>query len=102
MAEQTSLFDGEIEPGTYVEEYGKRLSFDDLTHMIGQIVIIDRSTQSHVWHMAVRVLKIVDTTDGRRLLYSDRPNKGRKDYCSVSEIYFDDKCRRPVKVYYPA
>lgn len=100
---QISLFDGEPAPGTWVEAHGELLSFDDLTHMIGDIVIKDCSTESHAWYKAVRVVSIIHTFDGdRRLVFSDRPTKRRGDYGSVSAQFFAPTCRHPVKFYLPA
>ena len=84
--DQISLFDGELKPGTYVKTHGRRLSFDEITRRVGQIIIMDKSTQSHEWFEAVRVERIYTypETGERRLIYFD----GGKQRGLVDERYF--------------
>ena len=68
--DQMSLFDGELKPGTYVKTHGRQLSFDEITQRVGQVIIYDRSTESHNWFEAVRVERIYTCpeTGERRLI----------------------------------
>ena len=54
--------------GEIVESHGRRLSFDEAAARIGEIVILNISTENHEWFRAVRVLKAVVTPDGERRL----------------------------------
>ena len=76
-------------PGEYVgkEVLGKRLTFDDITRKIGELIIIDKSTSSHEWYEVVMVEKIVVMDNNqRRLVYND----GGRQRGLVNEMYFDD------------
>lgn len=87
LSNQLSLFDRlELkEPGDYVEEHGRELSFDELEEMVGRLIVYDCSTQSHEWLKIVRVVEIYHYPDGhRRLIYSD----GTKMHGFVDEMYF--------------
>ena len=96
--DQMSLFDGELEPGTYVETHGAQLSFEELTHMVGKIVILDRSTQSHAWYKAVRILEVRADSEGtRNLLFFD----GGKQLGRVNERWFAPGVKYPEKAYFP-
>ena len=96
--DQMSLFDGELEPGTYVETHGALLSFEELTHMVGQVVILDCSTQSHAWYKAVRILELrVDSDGTRNLLLFD----GGRQLGRVNELWFAPGEKYPEKAYLP-
>ena len=84
--EQISLFDGEQRPGTYVKTHGRQLGFEEITHRVGQVIIYDKSTESHDWFEAVRVERIYTDpeTGERRLIYFD----GTKQRGLVDERYF--------------
>ena len=86
MSDQLSLFDGELVPGTWVEIPGRELSFDEITQRVGQIILMDKSTESHKWFLSVRVEKIYTypETGERRLIYFD----GTKQRGLVDERYF--------------
>lgn len=73
MVSQISLFDSELKEGTYVEIVGKELAFDEAAKRVGEILIIDKSTESHEWHMAVRLEKVITRSDTgtRRLICND-------------------------------
>ena len=58
--------------GEIVESHGRRLSFDDAAARIGEIVILNISTESHEWFRAIRVLKMVITPDGERRIVCER------------------------------
>lgn len=76
-------------PGTWAEEdmLGDELTFDEITNMVGEIIIIDQSTESHAWYKAARVERIACCENGdRRLFYFD----GTKQRGVISEMYFDE------------
>jgi len=80
---QMSLFDipaEEKNPGEWVTEYGTEMTFDDIRNSIGQLIVIDLSTQSHEWYKVVRVEDIVCN----RLVYYD----GQNQRGIISEVYF--------------
>ena len=58
--------------GEIVESHGRRLSFDEAAARIGEIIILNISTENHEWFRAVRVLKAVVTQDGERRLICER------------------------------
>lgn len=84
--EQIGLFDDELLPGTWVENHGRELSFDEITRRVGQTVVMDKSTESHKWFQVVRVERIYTDfeTGSRRLIYFD----GSRQHGLVDEIYF--------------
>lgn len=86
MSDQISLFDGELTPGTWVETHGRELTFDEVAQRVGQIIIMDKSTENHTWFLVVRVEKIYTDyeTGNRRLIYFD----GTRQRCLVDEMYF--------------
>lgn len=80
-------------PGTWVEEdmLGNELTFDEITNMVGEIIIIDQSTESHAWYKAARVERIaIDENGDRRLVYFD----GTKQRGIISEMYFDESRKK--------
>ena len=84
--DQIGLFDNEVTPGTWVETHGRELSFDEITRRVGQMIVIDKSTENHKWFLAVLVEKILTDyeTGNRRLIYYD----GKKQRGLVDERYF--------------
>ena len=42
----------EVEPGALVESHGRELTHEDLLGVIGQMVVMDKSTESHEWFNA--------------------------------------------------
>ncbi len=84
--DQMSLFDGEMKPGTYVKSHGRQISFEEVTRRIGQIILVDKSTESQGWFEAVRVEKIYTYPESgeRRLIYFD----GTRQRGLVDERYF--------------
>lgn len=84
----------ELVPGTWVTEHGPELTFDEIASRAGQIIIMDKSTESHAWYKAVLVERIAETLEGRRLIYYD----GHKQRGLVSEFWFHAE-RRPARAY---
>lgn len=79
--------------GTWVEEdvLGEELTFDEITDMVGEIIIIDQSTESRAWYKAARVERIaIDENGDRRLVYFD----GAKKRGIISEMYFDESRKK--------
>lgn len=96
---QYTLFDtivdgAELAPGTWVTEHGPELTFDEITHRVNQIIIMDMSTESHAWYKAVLVEKIIETPEGRRLVYYD----GKRQRGLVSEHYFKNRSSRAYEI----
>lgn len=83
---QIGLFDDEVTPGTWVESHGRELTFDEVTQRVGQIIIMDMSTESPKWFKAVRVERIYTYPESgdRRLIYFD----GGRERGLVDERYF--------------
>lgn len=96
---QYTLFDtiadgAELVPGTWVETHGPELTFDEIAQRVGQIIIMDKPTEGHAWYKAVLVERIVETEDGRRLIYYD----GKKQRGLVNEHYFKKRSARAYKI----
>lgn len=89
----------EFEPGDWieVENVGKQLTFDEITRMIGQLIVMDASTTSHAWYKVVMVERIVmvENNTQRRLVYYD----GVKQRGMVNEMYFDESIQFPARAY---
>lgn len=83
---QYSLFDrpSEPAPGEWVKVHGPELSFDQITQMVGKLIVMDKSTESHEWFEVVRMEKIIWNDGGRRLIYYD----GTRQRGLVDERYF--------------
>ena len=101
MNGQINLFDllaqsTDPRPGDYVEISGRELSFDECVSRVGQIVIFDRSTESHKWYQAMRIEKLVQTEDGRRLICYD----GCKQRALIGELYFNREVTRYPEIAY--
>lgn len=73
-------------PGEWVDksELGKEISFDEITNIVGQLIIIDLSTVSHEWFKVVQIEKIVMNNNQRRLVYYD----GTKQRGLIYEYWF--------------
>lgn len=99
MSDQISFFDNELTPGTWVETHGRELTFDEVTQRVGQIIVMDKSTESHKWFQVVRVEKIfTDYETGQmRLIYSD----GSRHRGVVDERWFPENYtgRFPARAY---
>lgn len=97
--DQIGLFDDELLPGTWVETHGMELTFDEVAKRVGQMIIMDMSTESHEWFKVVMVEKIVTNfeTGQRRLIYYD----GDKQRGLVDERYFPENYtdRFPARAY---
>jgi hypothetical protein len=89
----------EFEPGDWIEEenVGEQLTFDEITQMIGQLIVMDKSTASHVWYKVVMVEQIVmvENNTMRRLVYYD----GVKQRGLVNEMYFNESMQFPARAY---
>ena len=78
-----------LKPGDWVEEdlLGDRLTFEEITQEVGNLIIIDKSTQSHAWYKVVLVEKIITHgNDTRSLYYYD----GVKQRGMIGEQYFEE------------
>jgi len=96
---QYTLFDSVLDaaepaPGTWVETHGPELTFDEIAQRVGQIIIMDKSTEGHAWYKAVLVERIADTPEGRRLIYYD----GKRQRGIVSERYFKNRSSRVYEI----
>ena len=97
MTEQMEFLQAVYEPGQWVTEHGRELSFEEVTHRVGELIVMDKSTESHRWYQIVRVERIVEAEGTRRLVYFD----GKKQRGLVGEIYFPPayKGRFPARAY---
>ena len=96
---QYTLFDtiadgAELVPGTWVTEYGPELTFGEITRRVGQSIIMDMSTESHAWYKAALVERIVETPEGRRLIYYD----GKRQRGSMNEMYIKNRSARAYEI----
>lgn len=71
-------------PGEIVERHGRKLSFDEAAVRIGEIIILNISTENHEWFRAIRVLRTATSPDGERRLICERD----KGLCYLGERYF--------------
>ncbi len=100
---QISLMDllaptaNEFKPGDWIEKenVGEQLTFDQITQMVNQLIVMDMSTESHEWYKVVMVERIVIDNTQRRLVYYD----GVKQLGMVNEMYFDETMRFPARAY---
>ena len=102
---QISLMDllnptmNEFKPGDWIEKenVGELLTFDQITQMVNQLIVMDMSTVSHEWYKVVMVERIVmvENNTQRRLVYYD----GAKQRGMVNEMYFDEKMTFPARAY---
>lgn len=88
-----------VKPGDWIEweHVGKQLTFDEIAQMIGQMIVMDKSTVSHAWYKVVMVEQIVmvENNTQRRLVYYD----GAKQRGLVNEMYFDENIHFPARAY---
>lgn len=88
-----------FKPGDWieVENVGEQLTFDEITQMIDQLIVMDMSTESHEWYKVVMVERIVmvENNTQRRLVYYD----GTKQRGLVNEIYFDETMLFSARAY---
>lgn len=84
--------------GSWVEKdmLGDELTFDDITNMVGELIIMDMSTESHEWYKVERVEAIIDSSDGKRHL---RTYDGSKQRGTVNEIFFNKGCHNPHRAW---
>ena len=89
----------EFKPGDWIEKenVGEQLTFDQITQMVNQLIIMDMSTVSHEWYKVVMVERIVmvENNTQRRLVYYD----GAKQRGMVNEMYFDETMQFPSRAY---
>lgn len=89
----------EFEPGDWIEteNVGEQLTFDEITQMIGQLIVMDKSTASHAWYKVVMVEQIVmvENNTMRRIVYYD----GVKQRGLVNEMYFNESMQFPARAY---
>lgn len=88
-----------VKPGDWIEaeNVGEKLTFDEITQMIDQLIVMDKSTESRAWYKVVMVERIVmvENNTQRRLVYHD----GGKQRGMVNEMYFDETMRFPARAY---
>ena len=85
-------------PGSLVEKniLGDELTFDEIAEMVGEIIILDRSTESRNWYKAVKVEDVfVSNDDHRHLRYFD----GAKQRGIIDEMYFSKSQRNPQRAW---
>lgn len=88
----------QIKAGEWVTEdrLGKEISFDEIAENIGEIIILDMSTQSTKWYKAVVVEQIVIGDNGhRRLVCFD----GTRQRGVIDEMWFKPENVNPSKAY---
>ena len=93
-----SAYNGVPMPGSLVEEniLGDELTFDEIAEMVGEIIILDRSTESRNWYKAVKVEDVfVSNDDHRHLRYYD----GAKQRGIIDEMYFSKSQRNPQRAW---
>lgn len=74
-------------PGEWVDksELGEEITFDEIANMIGELIILDKSTVSHEWFKVVQIEQIVKHEGQRRLVYYD----GGHQRGFINEMYFN-------------
>lgn len=85
------------EPGQWVTEIGRELSFEEITHKVGELIVMDKSTESRHWYQVVQVERIVEVEGTRRLVYYD----GKRQRGYVGEYFFPPiyKGRFPARAF---
>jgi len=83
---------------------GEELSFEDLTNLVNELIIMTKYTQSRRWLKLVRVHSFTNHPANaiggytRNLVYTD----GTKSFGRVNEYWFlDNSTSYPVKCYRP-
>lgn len=103
MYEQMDIFSF-IEPnrtfkaGEYIDKQyiGRQITFDEITQRVGQLIVLDRSTQNHEWFMVALVEQIaIVEGNQRRLVYYD----GKKQRGLINEMYFEPSYPYPQKAF---
>ncbi len=106
MIGQISMFDflqeekgiKNFKPGDWIDAecLGKQLTFEEITSLIGNLIAMDMSTESHARYKVVMVEKIYIYESGeRRLIYFD----GNKQRGLVNEMYFNESMRFPARAW---
>lgn len=96
MYEQLSLFiDDEKKPGMWVESHGKELSFQDLEKRVGELIVWDCSTESHLWYQVVRIEEIIQNGPVKRVIFYT----GKKQRGLCDETYFLVSGHRRARAY---
>ena len=98
ITDALSTYKGIPMPGSFVEEniLGDELTFDEIAEMVGEIIILDRSTESRAWYKAVKVEDVfVSNDDHRHLRYFD----GAKQRGIIDEMYFSKSQRSPQRAW---
>lgn len=64
--------------------------------MVGQQIILDKSTISHEWYQIVKIEKIVmvENNTQRRLVYND----GTRNRGLINELYFNTNSAKAYKI----
>ena len=80
---QYSLFDeptSTYNPGDWIDRPGQELTFDQACQMVGQLIVTDKSTESHAWYKVERLENVIERDGSRRLiLYDGKPQRGLED-----------------------
>lgn len=87
-----------FKPGDWVEKdnVGRKLTFEEITQEIGNLIVMDKSTSSHEWYRVVLVEKIIVVeSNQRRLIYYD----GSSQRGLVNEMWFDESVNYPARAY---
>lgn len=98
ITDALSAYKGIPMPGSLVEEniLGDELTFDEIAEMAGEIIILDRSTVSRNWYVAIKVEDVVVSNDDHRhLRYYD----GAKQRGFIDEMYFSKSQRSPQRAW---
>lgn len=74
-------------PGDYVEQVGKPLKYDDLYHLIGEMVVVDVSTESHTWYRVALITGLTEGGDERRVIFS----YAESSLNSIQDVHFMNK-----------
>ena len=72
--------------GSYTERHGRRLSFDEAAARLGEIVILNVSTEHHEWLQAIMPVRVTWLIDEWRLVC----DRGR-GHCFLGEKSFKRK-----------
>lgn len=85
-------------PGDWVgkEDLGKKLTFDEIAKEAGNLIVMDKSTESHEWYKVVLAEKIAAGDNGRRILVY---YEGCKQRGLVDEMWFNESLRFPARAY---
>ena len=113
MDGQMTLFDfmpKQLSPGEIVETHGRELTFQEAYGRVGEMLILDVSTQNHEWFKAVFIEESKDIPD----IYNDCGNllqhgyrriiafDGARQRCLLSDYFFTSegyKGPSPIRLY---